>query len=178
MSPSSNAEAEGNEGPCVAEDDDDDLSLANAAVSMAAELDDSDNEGVNDKGVGKPDDLKSAADYEIIIDAWEDEKDIIDAHVHRLRSAKTKDSEHFLNMVKAFKDIVQLKRPDKLEELWTIFRTLTTMARREKAYQGLRTTLKVKKFAANLLRKTAESKLKRLTSILVVDSKTTEEQKQ
>ena len=100
----------------MAEDEDDDLSLGNAAVSMAAELDDSDNEGVDDQGVGKPNDLKSAADAEIIIDAWEDEKDIIDAHVHRLKSAKTKDSEHFLNMVNAFKDIVQLKRPDKLEE--------------------------------------------------------------
>ena len=40
------------------------------------------------------------------------------------------------------------------------------MARREKAYQGLRTTLKVKRFAANLMRKTAQSKLKRLTETL------------
>ena len=161
----SNVEDGADEGPRP-EDDEDDFDPRKANINMRDELDDDSDDEVGDKPVLSAGELKNIADYEIILDAWEDEQDIVTAHVYRLQKAKSKDSENFVSMVTAFKKTLALKSPEKLQELWTIFRAVTTMARREKAYQGLRTTLKVKRFAANLMRKTAQSKLKRLTETL------------
>ena len=161
----SNVEDGADEGPRP-EDDEDDFDPRKANINMRDELDDDSDDEVGDKPVLSAGELKNIADYEIILDAWEDEQDIVTAHVYRLQKAKSKDSENFVSMVTAFKKTLALKSPEKLQELWTVFRAVTTMARREKAYQGLRTTLKVKRFAANLMRKTAQSKLKRLTETL------------
>jgi hypothetical protein len=159
-----NAEAESGEGPMPEEEEEDHFDPNKIKISMMDELDD--NSGDEGEGESTSEKLKNIADYEIINDAWDDEKEIVDAHVYRLQKAKSKDAAHFIAMVDAFKQSLASKMPGKLKELWVIFRAITTMARREKAYQGLRTTLKVKKFAANLMRKTAQSKLMRLTGSL------------
>ena len=129
-----NAEADTGEGPMPEEEEEDNFDLSKIKISMVDELDD--NSGDEGEGESTSEELKNIADYEIINDAWDDEKELVDAHVYRLQKAKSKDAAHFTSMVDAFKQALASKLPGKLKELWVIFRAITTMARREKAYRG------------------------------------------
>ena len=53
-------------------------------------------------------------------------------------------------MIESIEKDLRIQQADQLEQAWSKYRTLTTMARREKGFVALSTTLRVKRFVAKL----------------------------
>ena len=101
---------------------------------------------------------KNAANYEILREAWEDVKEEVDELIFA-HEANKMDNKGIQLMVSTLETSMKEEDPLALEQSWSHIRTLTTMARREKGYVALSTTLRVKRFVAKLRAKSAVSSL-------------------
>ena len=96
---------------------------------------------------------------------WEDSKEEIDEYLESIKSSNEEAARGVTIMIESIEKDLSLQQADQLEQAWSKYRTLTTMARREKGFVALSTTLRVKRFVAKLrAKKSVVSSLNKATT--------------
>jgi hypothetical protein len=108
------------------------------------EIGDGQNKNLSEK------ELTNITNYDIIKDAWEDSKEEIDEYLESIKSSNEDAVKGVTIMIESIEKDLRIQQADQLEQAWSKYRTLTTMARREKGFVALSTTLRVKRFVAKL----------------------------